>query len=87
MSSDEWLDVFNEQMKKIGQASRKNVHAQGLWHQTFHCWIINKSTTGRWSLLFQLRRKDKDVFPNQHDISCAGHLLSGEAVEEGVREL
>lgn len=87
MSLNEMFDIFNEQMIKIGKASRQNVHAEGLWHQTFHCWIVNKSTRGGWSLLFQLRHKDKDTFPDMLDISCAGHLLSGETVEDGVREL
>jgi isopentenyldiphosphate isomerase len=87
VSLNELFDVFNEQMIKIGKSSRQNVHTQGLWHQTFHCWIVDKSTRGGWSLLFQLRHKDKDTYPNLLDISCAGHLLSGETVEDGVREL
>ncbi|WP_409346695.1 NUDIX hydrolase [Paenibacillus sp. MBLB4367] len=87
MSQHEMFDVFDEEMRKTGQASRKDVHAQGLWHQTFHCWIVNKSAEGGASLLLQLRHKDKDTFPNLFDISCAGHLLSGETVRDGVREL
>jgi isopentenyldiphosphate isomerase len=86
MSLNEVYDVFNEQMVRIGEASRQTVHAQGLWHQTFHCWVVSK-TKGEWQLLFQLRHKDKDTYPNLLDISCAGHLLKGESVEDGVREL
>jgi len=87
MTQTEVFDIFNKQMIKIGTACRQDVHSQGLWHQTFHCWIINKSTKGGASLLFQLRHKDKDTFPNILDISCAGHLLSGETADDGVREL
>jgi hypothetical protein len=36
MSLNEIFDVFNEQMVRIGEATRQSVHAQGLWHQTFH---------------------------------------------------
>jgi isopentenyldiphosphate isomerase len=87
MSLNEVFDIFNDEMQKIGTASREDAHKLGLWHQTFHCWIISKSDTGSWNLLFQLRHKDKDTFPELLDISCAGHLLTGESVEDGIREL
>lgn len=86
MSDIETFDIFNHKMVKIGTDTRENVHAKGLWHQTFHCWIIN-STDKEVRLLFQLRDKNKDSFPGLLDISCAGHLLTGETVEDGVREL
>ncbi|WP_199618187.1 NUDIX hydrolase [Paenibacillus alkalitolerans] len=87
MPSEELFDVFDEQMAKIGVETRENVHSQGLWHQTFHCWIINNSTKGELKLLLQLRHKDKDTFPDLLDTSCAGHLLTGESAADGVREL
>jgi isopentenyldiphosphate isomerase len=87
MLTEEIFDVFNEQRVKIGTASRSSVHAEGLWHQTFHCWIVSRSASGGSSLLLQLRHKDKDVYPNMLDISCAGHLQSEEQVEDGIREL
>jgi isopentenyldiphosphate isomerase len=87
MSEEEIYDIFNEQMVHIGTDTRANVHAQGLWHQTFHCWLWNRSDSSGESLLFQLRHKDKDTHPNKLDISCAGHLQAGETVEDGVREL
>ncbi|AJS59347.1 NUDIX hydrolase [Paenibacillus sp. IHBB 10380] len=82
----EEFDIYNEQMIKIGIASRQHAHAQGLWHQTFHCWVVTTSAEGV-SLLFQLRHPDKDTFPNLLDISCAGHLTTGEYPEDGLREL
>lgn len=89
MAQDEVFDIFDSRMRRTGTASRKEAHAQGLWHQTFHCWVIRTPTRPEedWSLLLQLRHRDKDTFPNMLDISCAGHLLAGERVEDGVREL
>jgi len=87
VASIEMLDVFNEKMVRIGTDSRENVHAKGLWHQTFHCWILNPSASEGGSLLFQLRHPDKDTYPGLLDISCAGHLQAGETAEDGVREL
>lgn len=86
MQGAEMFDIFNSEMIRIGTESRTNVHANGLWHQTFHCWIVNNHQ-GERKLLFQMRHKDKDTYPGLLDISCAGHLQSGETVEDGVREL
>lgn len=86
--SDEIFDIFDERMNPAGQASRSEVHARGLWHQTFHCWIVDPADGDTDAvLLFQERHPGKDTFPSLLDTSCAGHLLAGEAVEDGVREL
>ncbi|WP_226038350.1 NUDIX hydrolase [Aquibacillus saliphilus] len=82
----EFLDVYDETGNYTGVASRKEVHKEGLWHQTFHCWIVSQEAEKKY-LLFQIRQKDKDLFPNLLDISAAGHLLAGESVVDGCREL
>ncbi|NOV03010.1 NUDIX hydrolase [Paenibacillus planticolens] len=84
--SEEIFDIYDEQMKWIGKAPRSEVHAKGLWHITFQCWIVSLEGAEP-SLLLQLRHPDKDLFPNLLDISCAGHLAAGETVEDGAREL
>ncbi|WP_274366287.1 NUDIX hydrolase [Paenibacillus thermotolerans] len=85
---EEIFDIFDPEMNKIGKASRSDVHRNGLWHQTFQCWIWSREPRGNGvSLLFQLRHEDKDTYPNLLDISCAGHLQAGETVEDGTREL
>ncbi|OCT14447.1 hydrolase [Paenibacillus pectinilyticus] len=84
--SEEMFDVFDAKMKWLGVAPRSEVHAKGLWHQTFQCWIVSLEENEP-KLLLQLRHPDKDLFPDLLDISCAGHLAAGETVEEGTREL
>ncbi len=87
MFSVEQLDIFDEDgLKVIGQASRREAHEKGLWHQTFHCWIA-----GSWDdqrvLLCQERSGRKKSHPGLLDISVAGHLLAGEQPLAGVREI
>jgi isopentenyldiphosphate isomerase len=83
---DELFDIFDERMNRIGTATRRDTHLNGYWHQTFHCWIVTRGADGP-ALLFQKRHPDKDTHPNKYDITSAGHLLAGERVEDGVREL
>lgn len=87
MAEEELLDVLDEQMKVVGTASRERVHAEGWWHQTFHCWVVTHGERGEWSIVFQLRHPDKDTYPCKLDTSCAGHLLAGETPADGIREL
>jgi isopentenyldiphosphate isomerase len=86
VQGQELLDVYDEQGNPAGVAARSEVHAKGLWHRTFQCWIY-KRVHGETYLLFQLRHREKDTFPGLLDISSAGHLASGERPEDGVREL
>lgn len=86
MKSEELFDVFDIKKNWLGVAPRSEVHAKGLWHQTFQCWIVSLEEEEP-KLLLQLRHPDKDLFPDLLDISCAGHLAAGETVEDGTREL
>ena len=82
----ELLDIFNEKFEHIGQATRDEVHREGYWHQTFHCWILTKHDGNNY-VLVQKRAAQKRTAPNKLDISAAGHLLAGESKENGIREV
>lgn len=84
--TDEELDIFDDNGTFRGRKPRSLVHRDGDWHRTFHCWIVGERAERRF-VLFQLRGADKDLFPNRLDITAAGHLLAGETVEHGRREL
>ncbi|MBL1224422.1 NUDIX hydrolase [Enterococcus sp. BWR-S5] len=86
MAETERLRIFNDKYEPIGTASRDEVHANGLWHETFHCWFytIDKDDL---VIYFQKRSLDKKDFPGQLDITAAGHLLDSEEVADGFREV
>lgn len=70
----------------LGVASREDIHSRGLWHETFHCWIVGREL-GKDMVHLQLRSRDKADFPNLFDITAAGHIASHETVADGVREI
>jgi isopentenyldiphosphate isomerase len=86
MTNTEYLDVFDDNMKFQKRASREEIHRDGLWHQTFHCWIV-KQCEGKQFILFQRRSSNKVMYPNFLDISVAGHLQAGEMPLNGIREI
>jgi isopentenyldiphosphate isomerase len=83
--ADEVLDYFDENYKRQGSAPKSRTQAEGLWVQSFHCWMLHPG--GSPTVLLQKRASTKALFPNCLDISAAGHLRAGEKVEDGVREI
>ncbi|WP_027093469.1 NUDIX hydrolase [Cohnella thermotolerans] len=83
----EWFDVYDDQDRPIGKATRQEVHARGLWHHTFHCWVARRGEDGRAYVLFQKRSPQKDTNPDRFDITVAGHLAAGESVRDAAREM
>ncbi|MEK0312494.1 NUDIX hydrolase [Cohnella sp. 56] len=84
---EEIFDIYDADDRHIGTATRSDAHARGLWHHTFHCWLVRRGEDGRACVLFQRRSRDKDTNPGQYDITAAGHLAAGETVRDAVREL
>lgn len=82
----EILARFNERGERIGEATRDDIHANGYWHETFHCWFVG-TKNGERIVYLQLRSADKKDYPSHYDITAAGHLLSTETVADGVREI
>ena len=78
------LDYCDAQGGWLGSASRKAVHAGGLWHRTLHLWLATPDDGG--SLLYQLRADTTANWPGKLDVTVAGHLLAGEGYREAMRE-
>jgi isopentenyldiphosphate isomerase len=82
----EVIDIFDGNQRPVGRSDRVTAHRQGLWHQTFHCWIVGERE-GRPFVLLQLRSSAKRDHPDRLDITAAGHLAAGESRLDGVREI
>ncbi|WML38253.1 NUDIX hydrolase [Neobacillus sp. OS1-2] len=83
---NELVRVFDSQQNPIGVATREDVHRQGLWHESFHCWIVSREEEIDY-LYLQLRCDQKKDHPNLFDITSAGHLLAHETAADGIREI
>lgn len=79
----EMLDVYDANLKHEGTMERLAAHVNGRWHQTFHLWLVDEPTR---SVIYQVRSPQMVNFPSALDVTAAGHLEAGEAVEQGVRE-
>lgn len=86
MSEKEIIKIFDPKYERIGTAPREEAHRKGLWHETFHCWLYDIKED-EVVLYFQQRSANKKDFPNQLDITAAGHLLVNETIADGFREV
>lgn len=82
----EMITVCEEDGTARRIATREEIHKKGLWHETFHCWIVEVEDSIP-SIHLQLRSPAKKDFPDLLDISAAGHILAHETIVDGVREI
>jgi 16S rRNA (adenine1518-N6/adenine1519-N6)-dimethyltransferase len=84
MSGDELFDVCDADDRVIGQAPRRQVHAQGWLHRAVHIWVWNSQG----ELLLQMRTATKDEYPDCYTSSASGHVDAGESYDQAAhREL
>lgn len=82
----EMITFFTEDYQPLGVSTRQEIHERGLWHETFHCWLYFQKGKELF-LYFQQRASQKRDFPDEFDITAAGHLLAGETILDGLREV
>lgn len=69
----EKLDIYDENMNYIGSRDRDEVHQNGLWHKTIHCWLYDAMGNA----YFQIRKNSKKLYT-----SASGHVLEGETLKD-----
>lgn len=72
----EYLDYYSEDGEYIGYKSREDVHKEGLWHKTVHCWLYDKEG----NIYFQIRKDS-----NRFYTTASGHVLKGETVKDAFK--
>jgi isopentenyl-diphosphate Delta-isomerase len=99
--ADEVFDVVDANDVVTGQATRREVHARGLWHRAVHVLVFEpaeeterrathdgKTAVTGCRVFLQKRSMAKDTAPGRWDSSCSGHVDAGEGyAEAAVREL
>lgn len=76
---EEILDLVNENDEIIGNKPRSAVHAEGLQnYRVINCFIRNSEG----KLWIPRRQPTKRLFPSCLDVSCGGHVSSGETYLE-----
>lgn len=86
-TNQENLDIYDGTGKPIGVKPREEVHRDGDWHRTFHCWIIFADKEGDGYVILQKRAENKSSWPGMVDVTAAGHYRAGETQKDGLREV
>jgi len=74
---EEWFDVVDVHDEVVGRATRREVHATGLWHRAVHVMVFNAGG----AVFLQKRSMLKDLSPGLWDSSCSGHVDAGEGYD------
>lgn len=69
----EYLDYYDEEGNYLGYDTRENVHKNGLWHNTVHCWLYNKEG----EVFFQIRKNRGTLYT-----TASGHVSHGETIKD-----
>jgi isopentenyldiphosphate isomerase len=86
---NELFDVYLSDGTPAGRVKRRaDVHRDGDWHRSFHCWVTCRAPdTEAPLLILQRRGLVKDTWPGRLDASVGGHFSAGETLADVVREV
>jgi isopentenyldiphosphate isomerase len=79
--SQELVDVFDENGRVVGQATRREMRARRLPHRATYLLVFN----GKGEIFIHQRTASKDVYPSHWDLTIGGVVAAGESFDEGAR--
>ena len=79
----EYIDIYDAELNSKGTEERKKAHLLGLWHQTFHLWIVSKK--GMEKFYTSIDQK-KWLISRTPLMLVLLVIYSGESVSDGIRE-
>ncbi len=82
----ELIDIYDENCHLIGSAPKEEAHQKGLWHKVFSCLLVN-TKKNKVYLQYKSAAHNAVAHANKIDISVGGHLIKGEQVTDGIREI
>ena len=82
----EFIDIFDKKGNLLGYCEKDQAHKLGYWHKVFGCLIYNNKSN---KVFLQLKNPNHNKVNKKPllEITAGGHLLSGETVKNGVREI
>lgn len=83
---EEYIDIYDENENLLGFCEKKIAHEKGYWHKVFGCVIFNSKKN---TVFLQIKNPKHNQIHSQEllEITCGGHLISGEVISDGVREI
>lgn len=84
--SKEYIDIYDKNEHLLGYCEKDKAHELGYWHRVFGCLIYNRKNN---KVFFQLKNPNYNKVNNKPllEITAGGHLISGETLKQGVREI
>lgn len=82
----EYIDIYDSKENLLGYCEKSEAHKLGYWHKVFGCFIINSKNK---KIYFQLKNPTHNNINTKEllEITAGGHLISGETLKNGIREI
>ena len=85
-SKVEFVDIYDKDGNLLGYCEKENAHKLGYYHKVFGCLIYNQKKN---KVFLQIKNPNHNKVNKKPllEITAGGHLMSGETLKNGVREI